>query len=296
MARLNPDLLATFAIVVRESSFSAAGDILGLTQPAVSLQVRQLEHYFGLRLVERAGKKLRPTPAGETLLAQAERVRVVLDDVQQAMADYSQDAIGSVVLGTGATACIHLMPPLLRELRQDYPRITVGIRTGNTRDIVKAVADNQIDAALVTMPASGRNLVISPLLEDEFVAILSKDCATALLFDAATLNRLPLIVFESGSSTRSLIDDWFSASGEKNVPVMELGSIEAIKEMVVAGLGYSIIPRIAVTPELLRRGVCAHALTPPLSRTLSIVLRQDKLLNKVLKIVLNRLEKTALAK
>ncbi|WJV63621.1 LysR family transcriptional regulator [Pectobacteriaceae bacterium CE70] len=296
MARLNPDLLTTFAIVVRESSFSAAGDILGLTQPAVSLQVRQLEHYFGLRLVERAGKKLRPTPAGETLLTQAERVRVVLDDVQQVMADYSQDVIGSVVLGTGATACIHLMPPLLRELRQDYPRITVGIHTGNTRDIVKAVADNQIDAALVTMPASGRNLVISPLLEDEFVAILNKDCATSPFFDAATLNRLPLIVFESGSSTRSLIDDWFSASGEKNVPVMELGSIEAIKEMVVAGLGYSIIPSIAVTPELLRRGVCAHALTPPLSRTLSIALRQDKLLNKALKIVLNHLEKTALTK
>ncbi|WP_017707381.1 LysR family transcriptional regulator substrate-binding protein, partial [Pseudomonas syringae] len=104
------------------------------------------------------------------------------------------------------------------------------------------------------------------------------------------LSELPLVVFEAGSSTRLLINEWFLQAGLRIKPVMELGSIEAIKEMVAAGLGYSIVPRMAVAAPHHRRGLHVQPLTPGLSRTLGIALRQDKPVNNALRQVLDALQ------
>ncbi|WP_027712868.1 LysR family transcriptional regulator [Dickeya chrysanthemi] len=290
MARLNLELLETFTTVMREGSFSAAANRLNLSQPAVSQQFRQLEHYFGVRLAERSGKNLRPTPAGDMLLLKAEQIRQLLDETRQAIADYTEDVMGHVILGTGATACIHLMPSLLRQLRQDYPRLTVGVRTGNTRDIVQAVIDNRIDAGLVTLPIPAASMAVTPLLEDELVAI-SNDPSLPESVSPASLHTQPLILFERGSSTRTLIDRWFSDVGTPPQPVMELGSIEAIKEMVLAGLGCSIVPKLSLNSDALTPAFHIRPLSPVLNRTLAIVMRQDKPVNKALRLVLERLKK-----
>ncbi|WJM86401.1 LysR family transcriptional regulator [Dickeya chrysanthemi] len=290
MARLNLELLETFTTVMREGSFSAAANRLNLSQPAVSQQFRQLEHYFGVRLAERSGKNLRPTPAGDMLLLKAEQIRQLLDETRQVIADYTEDIMGHVILGTGATACIHLMPSLLRQLRQDYPRLTVGVRTGNTRDIVQAVIDNRIDAGLVTLPIPAANVAVTPLMEDELVAI-SNDPSLPESVSPAFLHTQPLILFERGSSTRTLIDRWFSDVGTPPQPVMELGSIEAIKEMVLAGLGCSIVPKLSLNSDALTPAFHIRPLSPVLNRTLAIVMRQDKPVNKALRLVLERLKK-----
>ncbi|TYL44262.1 MULTISPECIES: LysR family transcriptional regulator [Dickeya] len=290
MARLNLELLETFTTVMREGSFSAAANRLNLSQPAVSQQFRQLEHYFGVRLAERSGKNLRPTPAGDMLLLKAEQIRQLLDETRQVIADYTEDVMGHVILGTGATACIHLMPSLLRQLRQDYPRLTVGVRTGNTRDIVQAVIDNRIDAGLVTLPIPAASVAVTPLMEDELVAI-SNDPSLPESVSPAFLHTQPLILFERGSSTRTLIDRWFGDVGTPPQPVMELGSIEAIKEMVLAGLGCSIVPKLSLNSDALTPAFHIRPLSPVLNRTLAIVMRQDKPVNKALRLVLERLKK-----
>ncbi|ATZ93511.1 MULTISPECIES: LysR family transcriptional regulator [Dickeya] len=290
MARLNLELLETFTTVIREGSFSAAANRLNLSQPAVSQQFRQLEHYFGVRLAERSGKNLRPTPAGDMLLIKAEQIHRLLGETRQAIAEYTEDVMGHVILGTGATACIHLMPSLLRQLRQDYPRLTVGVRTGNTRDIIQAVIDNRIDAGLVTLPIPSANVAVTPVMEDELVAI-SNDPAFPESISPAFLHSRPLILFERGSSTRTLIDRWFNDAGTQPQPVMELGSIEAIKEMVLAGLGCSIVPKMSVGSDALASAFHIRPLSPTLHRTLAIVMRQDKPLNKALRLVLERLKK-----
>ena len=175
MRALNPDQLRSFADVVELGSFSAAAERLHLTQPAVSQQVRQLETRLGLKLVERAGRKVRPSTAGIELVAHIRRIEAVLEAALHAMAKHAKGAHGRVRIGTGATACIHLLPPVLRQLRRKLPGLELSVSTGNTADIVRLVEDNLVDIGLVTMPVRGRALSIAPLLEDEFVAIASPD-------------------------------------------------------------------------------------------------------------------------
>lgn len=294
MNRLNLNHLHTFAHVIRRGSFSAAAEGLNLTQPAVSLHVRLLEQRLNLRLIERVGKRLKPTAAGLTLLEHIGRIDAVVEDALLELSSHAEGVAGQIAIGTGATACIHLLPPLLQALRQAFPDLDVRVSTGNTDGILKAVEENRLDLALVTLPAAGRSLVVTPLLEDEFVAIFSAGAdQLPESLTPASLSEAPLVVFEAGSSTRLLINEWYLQAGLRIKPVMELGSIEAIKEMVAAGLGYSIVPRMAVAAEHHRRGLQVHSLNPPLSRTLGIALRQDKPLSKALRTVLDALQALA---
>jgi DNA-binding transcriptional LysR family regulator len=291
MRRLNLNQLHTFSQVIACGSFSAAAVHLNLSQPAVSLQIRQLESQLELRLIERVGKRLKATPAGTTLLEHIARIDAVMDDALQDLASHTQGVVGPISIGTGATACIHLLPPLLKGLRRRFPALDVRVSTGNTDGILKAVEENRLDLALVTLPASGRSLHVSPLLQDEFVAIFaSSPNSLPATFTPASLGELPLVVFEVGSSTRLVINEWFQQSGIRIRPVMELGNIEAIKEMVAAGLGYSIVPRMSVAAAHHRRGLQVHSLTPALSRTLAVAVRQDKPVSKALRQVLDALE------
>jgi DNA-binding transcriptional LysR family regulator len=294
MHRLNLNHLHTFAYVIQHGSFSAAAERLGLTQPAVSLHIRQLEARLNLRLIERVGKRVKPTSAGATLLEHISRIDAVVEEALLDLSSHAQGITGQVAIGTGATACIHLLPPLLQTLRRQFPALDVRVSTGNTDRILRAVEENRLDLALVTLPAAGRSLSVTPLLEDEFVAIFSADHPDIpQTLTPESLSRVPLVVFETGSSTRLLIDEWYLQAGLRVKPVMELGSIEAIKEMVAVGLGYSLVPRMSVAAAHHRRGLQVHALTPPLHRTLGLVLRQDKPLGKALRQVLDALQTLA---
>lgn len=126
MTTLNLGYLATFRLVIQRGSFSAAADALGISQPAVSLQIRQLEQFLQTRLVERTGRGIKATAAGQALLAHGERIQQAVDDAIRSVSAFSHDVSGTITLGTGATACIHLLPPLLEKLRKDYPLLSVG--------------------------------------------------------------------------------------------------------------------------------------------------------------------------
>jgi len=281
MMTLNLGNLATFRLVIQRGSFSAAADALGLSQPAVSLQIRQLEQFLQTRLVERTGRGVNATAAGLALLNYGDRIEHVVDEAICSVRAFSHEISGSVTIGTGATACIHLLPPLLQQLRQDHPQLRVGVTTGNTLDIVRAVEENRLDIGLVTLPASSRSLDVTPILDEEFVCIFARGQGDGISqLTPHVLHTLPLIAFESGSGTRALIDGWFQASALTVSPVMQLGSIEAIKRMVRAGLGFSIVPRMAVQHASDREGLTVFSLDPILHRQLAIVMRQDKILSK----------------
>ncbi|WP_139536760.1 LysR family transcriptional regulator [Klebsiella spallanzanii] len=292
MMTLNLGNLATFRLVVQRGSFSAAADVLGLSQPAVSLQVRQLEQFLQTRLLERTGRGIKATAAGIALLAHSEQIEQAVSAAVQSVSEFNREVSGSITLGTGATACIHLLPSLLLTLRERHPLLTVGVTTGNTLDIVRAVEENRLDLGLVTLPATGRNLAVTPVMDEEFVCIFARN--QEVLPPAVTpevLQTLPLIAFESGSGTRDLIDGWFLADGRAIAPVMQLGSIEAIKRMVRAGLGFSIVPRMAVEHPHDRTGLNIQSLTPLLHRQLGIIMRQDKIISKGIAEILRLLQK-----
>jgi DNA-binding transcriptional LysR family regulator len=178
MRGLNLDHLRTFASVVELGGFSAAAQRLNLTQPAVSLQIRQLERRLGVRLVERVGRRATATAAGQDLLDHVRRIEAAVAGAVDAMAYHATGTVGRVRLGTGGTACIYLLPPILRELRQRFPTLEIVVSTGNTPDMLKAIEDNRIDVGLVTLPAPGRMFQVTPVIDDEFVAIFPA-CAAA---------------------------------------------------------------------------------------------------------------------
>ena len=283
MKGLSLTQIQTFLEVVELGSFSAAADRIGLSQPAVSLQIRELERHLKVKLVERIGKRIQPTPAGASFMEYAKRFKDLNLAASEDMARYADGTMGRVRIGTGATACIYLLPPVLKQLRQRFPSLEIIVSTGNTDEFVKAVEANTIDIALVTLPVTSRSLEIMPILEDEFVAIGSSLKTMPEVVDGQFLALQPLILFEPGGSTRHISDAWLRSQGkDAPKPDMALGSVEAIKEMVRADLGCAIIPEMAVGD---RRGTGLHTrpLTPRLSRTLAIIVRKDKRLHRGLR-------------
>lgn len=285
---LNLDQLRSFVLVIETGSFSAAADRLGISQPAVSLQVRQLERRLSVRLIERVGKRAKATPAGMELLRHAQHIGSAVENAVDALADHASGVTGRVRLGTGATACLHFLPAVLRTLREQFPALSVVVSTGNTEDQARKVEENSLDLALVTLPAAGRALAAMPVLEDEFLAIGRADVAPLKARVApADLGALPLVLFEPAANTRKLVDRWFAAGGLQPQPVMELGSVEAMKEMVAAGLGYAIVPGMSMTGRGAHPGLKTSRLNPRMHRTLAVVLRRDKPVSKALRVVLD---------
>jgi DNA-binding transcriptional LysR family regulator len=288
------DQLHALVQVIECGTFSAAAQQLQLSQPAVSLQVRQLEKRLAVRLVERVGKRATPTAAGTELLEHARRIAASVSAALEAMAAHAGDTLGRVRIGTGATACIYLLPAMLRDLRRRMPSLEITVTTGNTGDVLKALEANALDIGLVTLPAPGRMFEVIPVLDDGFVAIAARgDDRLPAIVTAAALAKLPLVLYETGGNTRRIIDDWFARAGTRLAPVMDLGSVEAIKELVAAGLGYAIVPGISVRPRGKREPIIARPLVPRLRRRLALVLRRDKVVTRGLREVMAALRRLA---
>lgn len=287
---LNLDYLQAFVVVAEHGSFSAAAERLQLTQPAVSLQVRQLERTLGATLIERVGRKARPTAAGMELLSHAGHIQDAVANALAAVSSRTKGVAGRVRIGTGATACIFLLPPILKGLRKRYPALEIAVVTGNTADIAKALDENTIDIALVTLPLSGRMFEITPILDDEFMLIASTDMALPVRITPTVLSDKPVILYEPSGNTRRIADDWFLRGGISPKPVMSLGNVEAIKELVRAGLGCAILPSMAVRDQGAQGDLTIRSLTPKLHRELAVVLRRDKRLEVGLRHTLSALK------
>jgi DNA-binding transcriptional LysR family regulator len=284
MRDIKLDQLRTFLEVVDHGGFSAAAARLQLSQPAVSLQVRQLERRLGVRLIERVGKRTRPTAAGADLVEHARRIEENVQAALDGMAAYAHGTLGRVRIGTGATACIYLLPPILSDLRRRFPTLEITVRTGNTADVLKDLEENWIDIGLVTLPAPGRMFAVTPLLDDAFVAIAAADDdRLPAVVTPKALSGLPVLLYEAGGNTRRVVDAWFAKAGVRLTPAMDLGSVEAIKELVGAGLGCAVLPGSAIRRTGERVPLLTRPLSPALHRKLGLVMRRDKTLTKGLR-------------
>jgi DNA-binding transcriptional LysR family regulator len=276
MRRLNLDQLHAVVEVVRLGSFSAAARRLNLTQPAVSLQVRELEERLGVPLVERLGKRAYATAAGSELIERAQRIEREVDDALDAMRRRREGGLARVRIGTGAAILAYLLPPVLRVLRRKYPNVEIVVTTGTTDAISAQVARNELDLGLVTLPVAERSLTVVPVREDPMLAVLppTEQHAPRTL-DAAALARYPLILDPAGAQMHEIARDWFRAAGIEPRSAMELGHI-AIRHIISAGLGASILPIEAVLGDVASAPVVLRGLEPPLTRSLATICRSDK--------------------
>lgn len=294
MRGLNLDHVRAFTEVARLGTFSGAAEQLNLTQPAISQQIAQLEKRLGVILIERLGRRATPTAAGLELLDHAAQIDGAVAAALERLSRHRSGEVGRVRLGTGATAAIYRLPPMLRRLRQRLPSLEITIATGNTSDVVKAVQDNALDVALVTLPAGGRNLQVTPLLDDEFVAVTARDgLKLPARVTPDVMAHLPMIMFEPGGQTRLVTDQWFFQGGVELKPNMALGSVEAIKRLVGVGLGCAILPAVALKEPGDRGRLIVRRLSPRLYRKLAIVVRRDKVLQRGLRETVRALHELA---
>src|SRR3989475_8911903 len=230
--------LQTLAAVARHGSFSRAARELRLTQPAVSMQVRQLEQEVGLPLLERVGKRTYTTKAGELLLAHAGRAMQELERGLELVQQLRGIVAGRIRLGTSASFSIYLLPSALRRFRARYPQTELVVVTGNAPEITRAVVANELDVGIVSLPVRERELAVTSLYRDELVAIGPPDRRSprGRRATAAGLAREPLILVEQGATLRRGIDDWFQRGSASPALPMELGNTEAIKKLVESGL------------------------------------------------------------
>jgi len=301
---INPVHLRTLHEIARLQSFSRAAEFLHLSQPAVSLHVRQLEQAFALPLLERVGKRAETTRAGTLLLERAGRALEAFDAAAASIHALRGVVAGRVRVGTGATASIYLLPPILRRLRARYPEVELVIVTGNTPDIAKAVAENALDVGVVTLPVRPRQLVVTPFYTDRLVAIAPRAWSwrgrrrrrppgSRRALTPGDLAEEPLILYERGGTIRQVIEGWFKRARVTPRVAMELGNSEAIKELVSAGLGPSITSWASVRAEAREGELRVIPLSPPLVRRLGIIKRRDKPENPALAALLRALERRA---
>src|SRR5947207_2931651 len=216
MRQLNLDHLRALVEVVAQGSFSAAARKLNLTQPAVSLQIRELEARWGVQLVERLGKQAHATAPGRDLIERAQMIFRECDAVEESMRHFRDGWLGRVHIGTTLTALMYELPPVLRELRASHPRIDLIVTNMATRDAVERVLGNTVDLALVTLPVKPAQLKITPLRLQKLVAIIP--AATMNLPEVVTpdyLAQQPLVLEHERGAVHSLVMEWL----EKQLPL-----------------------------------------------------------------------------
>jgi DNA-binding transcriptional LysR family regulator len=268
--------LRVFCEVARREHFSQAAEALYVSQPAVSKSVKDLERQVGLPLFEQIGRRTQLTEAGRVLMGHAERLLMELADADRAIQGMLGGEIGRLVVGASSTPGTYLLPLLLGEFRRRHPGVEVCLEVADTREVVQRVTGGQLDVGVVGEAPFDPSLRVERFRRDTLVLILSADHPLAARdpIDPANLADAPFIMREQGSSTRHVLERALRERGLEPRIVMELGSTEAIKKTVAAGLGISFVSRYAVELEE-RVGVLVSRPVPTLSlhRDLHVIRR-----------------------
>lgn len=274
--------LKVFHTVARLLSFTKAAEALHMTQPAVTFQVRQLEEYFNTRLFDRTHNKVNLTPAGQRVSEFAERIFDLYAEMENSVRDLTGEISGALTIGASTTIAEYMLPALLGEFKERYPDINLRLKVSNSESIVSMVEHNVIDLGVVESPVTNKNLIVEVCHDDRLVVVTAPDHELAKRggkVKAAEILKYPFISREEGSGTREVIMQYLVEEkinpSDLNV-TLELGSPEAIKGAVEAGMGITIISRSIIDKELKLNTLCELQLDPPLSRPFSFVRQRQK--------------------
>jgi DNA-binding transcriptional LysR family regulator len=247
--------LAAFCAVVERKSFSQAAERLGVTQPAVSLQIRSLEQRLGRQLLDRSGRRVEPTEAGLRLYASAQRLLAAEENLLEELAADDEGAVtGTLELGASTGPGGTVVPVLLCEFQQRHADARVRLSVSDTQTVVDRVADRELELGIVGAGRRHRGIVFEPFFHDEVVlACPPKHRFAGRTISLAKLKEEPLIVMQEGAGVRQVIEDELRKAGTRlrDLDVrMELGLQESVRSAVLAGHGVTFISRLAIEADL----------------------------------------------
>src|SRR5216683_2710566 len=247
--------LAAFCAVVERKSFSQAAERLGVTQPAVSLQIRSLEQRLGRQLLDRSGRRVEPTEAGRRLYASAQRLLAAEEHLLEDLDADDEGAItGTLELGASTGPGGTVVPLLLCEFQEAHPEVRVRLTVSDTQTVVDRVAERELELGIVGAGRRHRGVAFEPFFRDEVVLA----CPSAHRFAGKTitlddLKGEKLIVMQEGAGVRQVIEDELRKGGMRlrDLDVqLELGLQESVRSAVVAGHGIAFISRLAIEGDL----------------------------------------------
>lgn len=252
LAAMDLRQLEIIRAIADTGSFTAAGDKLHVSQSAISRQILLLEEELGEPVFHRIGRRIRITPAGESLLQLSHRVFHDLHETVSGISDKRESLAGTMRLVGGMTVCLYVFPALLAEVRRIHPHLDLKVTVGSAERSIAMLRSGAGDLGLLTLPVEASDLVSVPVLQEELLLITypTHPLAKKKQIAPADLADQPFVLFETGSITRRLVGDLFEREGIAPEIIMETENVEIIKAMVRNGLGISIIPWQAAAADV----------------------------------------------
>ncbi len=273
--------LQVFHAVAKQLSFTKAAEVLFMTQPAVTFQIKQLEEHFNTRLFDRGHGRIALTPAGEVVLGYAERILGLASEMDVRLSELTGEIGGSLMVGASTTIAEFMLPGILGEFKSTYPNVRSRLVVGNSESIENRVLEHTIDIGFIESLSHEPNLECDVCCDDELVVICHPRFPLARHKELTPQKLLehPYISREPGSGTREFTESYLRGAGvsldQMNV-VMELGSPIALNGVVQTGLGFAVASRASVSKEQRLGDIVAIPLKPRLIRTLWMVYPKEK--------------------
>ena len=273
--------LQVFHAVARHGSFTRAAEALFMTQPAVTFQIKQLEEQYNTRLFDRGHGRVTLTPAGDVVMAYAERILGLSDELESRVAELTDELSGVLHLGTSTTIAGYWLPCLLEGFKRRYPLVVPRVSVGNSHLIEGRIMDRTLDVGLIEIVTDQPPLDRFRAGQDELHLIVAPGhpLAGEKSVNAEQLASYPLLHREPGNGIRDLVDQFFADAGipydDLNVTA-ELGSLSSVKHLAAKGLGIAIASRAAISAEVEAGKLVCVPLDPPLFTPLEVILLKDK--------------------
>ncbi|NML24385.1 LysR family transcriptional regulator [Zoogloea dura] len=273
--------LQVFHAVARNGSFTRAAEALFMTQPAVTFQIKQLEEQFNTRLFDRGHGRVTLTAAGELVMAYAERILGLTEELESRVSELTDELSGILHLGTSTTIAGYWLPYLLEGFKRKYPRVIPRVSVGNSQLIESRVMDRNLDVGLIEIVTEQPTLDRRSAGQDELQLIVAPGhpLAGETSVQAEQLAEYPLLHREPGNAIRDLLDQYFAAAGiafeDLNVAA-ELGSLSTVKHLVAQGFGIAVASAAAIRSGVKAGRLVGISLEPKLYTPLEVILLKDK--------------------
>ena len=270
--------LKIFVSVFCHSSITKASSELHLAQPSVSVAIRELEDYYGVRLFDRLGRRIVPTEEGKVFYGYASHILSAFDEMETQVRN--SDRLGILRVGASITIGTCLLPELVKRCQAKLPGLRIVVSVCNSAEVETAVLTNQVDVGLIETNPSSDDFTALPFMEDSLCAIAAPGhpLAGEKPVTLSDLAQYPFLMREKGSAGREILDAAFALQGLSVQPVWESASTGAIVQAVAQGLGVAVLPLMLVQRDLHSGLVVALPLRPQICRTLHILYHKNKFL------------------
>jgi LysR family hydrogen peroxide-inducible transcriptional activator len=264
-----------FEALRRHGHFGRAAEACAISQPALSLQIKELEGALGTRLVDRGGREVRLTAFGEEFAMRVGKILRAVNELED-MARASRDRLaGRLRIGVIPTVAPYLLPTIIRDLSRLYPDLDIHVRETMTQTLIRELAEGRLDTAIVALPVSEPSLAETALFAEHFALVRPPEDAGKPVPDRATLRQMKLLLLEEGHCFRDQALSFCDMAAVAPREVLDASSLSTLVQMVSAGLGVTLIPEMAVSVEARSAPVCVVRFRDPQpSRTIGMIWRR----------------------